>query len=822
MSTTTRTPRVAIIGAGIVGCSLADELVLRGWSDVAVIEQGPLFAAGGSTSHAPGIIFQTNASKTMTEFAGYTIEKAASLTLDGRWCLNQVGSLELALTPERLAEIHRRRDFAQSWGLAGRVVDPEETSRLWPLVDRDAILGAYHVPTDGLTDAVRISEAQARRAIEGGARFLGGHTVTGIRTDDGRVRAVLTDQGEIEADIVVCAAGIWGPRIGAMVGMTVALQPLAHQLTWTTVLPEVVALGIPPEREAIHPNIRVQDRDLYFREYPDHLAVGGYGHVPMPIDAADLLHPRDAPVMPSVLEFTPDTFAETWSWATELVPALRRPGARIDHGINGIFSFTPDGFPLMGESADVKGFWLAEAVWVTHACGVGRAMAEWLVDGGSPTDLHECDVNRFEAHQLAPSYIRDRGVQNYIEVYDIIHPLEPMADPRPLRTSPFHEREQELGAYFLEGNGWERPHWYGVNEQLLGRYEIPRRNAWAERHWHPIAGAEALATRDTAGLYDMTSLKRLEVSGPGALAFLDGLTTNRLDRAVGTVVYSLMLDARGGIRSDLTIARLGADRFQIGANGNLDYDLLRRLAPQDGSVAVRDITAGTCCIGLWGPRARDILASLTDADVSNGAFGYFRARELWVGNVPVTALRLSYVGELGWELYTTADLGTKLWDTLWAAGQAHGLIAAGRSAFGSLRLEKGYRSWGQDMTTEHDPYEAGLGFAVRMDKGEFVGRAALEGRTVESAARRLVPLTIADHGAVVMGKEPVEVDGRPVGYVTSAGYGYSIDAPIAYAWLPSDAAQAGQPVTIRYFGEAVQATVATDPLFDPQMTRLRS
>ncbi len=814
-------PRVAIIGAGIVGCSLADELVLRGWNDVVVVEQGPLFATGGSTSHAPGIIFQTNASKTMTEFARYTIAKAGSLTLDGRWCLNQVGSLELALTPERLAEIHRRRDFAESWGLAGRVIDPDETAHLWPLVDRDAIVGAYHVPTDGLTDAVRISEAQARRAIEGGARFLGEHTVTGIRTDDGRVRAVVTDQGEIGADIVVCAAGIWGPRIGAMVGMTVALQPLAHQLTWTTVLPEVVALGIPPEREAIHPNIRVQDRDMYFREYPDHLAVGGYGHVPLPIDSADLLHPRDAPVMPSVLAFTPDTFGETWSWARELVPALRAPGARIDHGINGIFSFTTDGNPLMGESPDVDGFWLCEAVWVTHAPGVGKAMAEWLVDGGSPTDLHECDANRFETHQLAPSYIHDRGIRNYVEVYDIVHPLQPMEEPRPLRTSPFYEREQELGAYFLEGNGWERPHWYGVNEGLLGRYEIPRRNAWAERYWHPIAGAEALATRDAAGLYDMTSLKRLEITGPGALGFLDGLTTNRLDRAVGSVVYTLMLDGRGGIRSDLTIARLGADRFQIGANGNLDFDRLRRLAPDDGSVVVRDTTAGTCCIGLWGPRARDILASLTDTDVSDGAFRYFAARKLWVGNVPVTALRLSYVGELGWELYTTADMGTRLWDTLWSAGQEHGLIAAGRSAFGSLRLEKGYRSWGTDITTEHDPYEAGLGFAVRMDKGEFVGRTALEGKSEATAARRLVPLTITDRAAVVMGKEPVEVDGRPAGYVTSAGYGFSVDAPIAYAWLPADAARPGQPVAIRYFGEPVPATVATDPLFDPEMSRLR-
>jgi glycine cleavage system aminomethyltransferase T/glycine/D-amino acid oxidase-like deaminating enzyme len=819
-----RTPRVVIIGAGIVGCSLADELVLRGWSDVTVVDQGRLFKTGGSTSHAPGIIFQTNASKTMHEFAMYTIAKAASLELDGRWCLNPVGSLELALTDDRLLELHRRHGYAEAWGLEARVIDPDETVRLWPLVDRDAIKGAYHVPSDGLTDAVRVSEAQARRATEGGARFLAEHTVIGIRIVEDRVSAVVTDRGEIPADIVVCAAGIWGPLIGAMVGMTVPLQPLAHQLSWTTVLPELVAFDIPPDREAIHPNIRVQDRDMYLREYPDHLAVGGYGHVPLPLEAADILPPSQAPVMPSVLEFTPDTFAETWSWAEELVPILRTPEARIARGINGIFSFTPDGFPLMGESADVHGFWLAEAVWVTHALGVGNAMAEWIADGGSPTDLHECDVNRFEAYQLSPSFIHDRGIQNYVEVYDIVHPLQPMEEPRPLRTSPFYEREQELGAYFLEGAGWERPHWYGVNEALLRRYgdRIPARNAWAARYWHPIAGAEALATRDGVAMYDMSSLKRLEIEGPGAVRFLDGLTTNRVDRAIGSVVYSLLLDERGGIRSDLTIARLGSDRFQIGGNGQLDLDYLTRAMPGDGSVQVRDITSGTCVIGLWGPRARDVLADVTDADVSNESFGYFRGRELWIGNVPVTALRISYVGELGWELYTTADMGLKLWDTLWKAGQTHGLIAAGRSAFGSLRMEKGYRSWGTDMTTEHDPYEAGLGFAVRMDKGDFVGRNALAGRSEATSERRLVALVIDDQGAVVMGKEPVHVDGRPVGYVTSAAYGFSIGAPIAYAWLPADATRVGQPVTIRYFGEDVPASVSADPLFDPDMTRLRS
>lgn len=816
-------PRVVIIGAGIVGCSLADELVLRGWTNVTVVEQGRLFAAGGSTSHAPGLIFQTNSSKTMTEFARYTIEKAATLELDGAWGLNQVGSLELALTPERLAEINRRRDLAASWGVDGRIVDPDEAARLWPYVDRSAILGAYHVPTDGLTKPVRVSEAQARRAMEGGATVLGEHTVTGIRTDDGRVRAVITDRGEIPADIVVCAAGIWGPRVGAMVGMSVPLQPLGHQYAWTDVLPEVAAFGIALDREDRHPIVRAQDRDLYFREHIDRLGVGAYGHVPMPIDPADLCHPADPAVvaMPSVLEFTPDTFAESWAWAQAIVPALRGPGIGVERGINGIFSFTPDGMPLLGESPDVAGFWLAEAVWITHSAGVAKAMAEWLVDGGSPTDLHECDAARFEAHQVAPAFVRERGIQNFVEVYDILHPLQPMESPRPLRASPFYEREQALGAVFLEGSGWERPHWYAANEGLLERYDVPGRNAWAARYWDPIAGAEARATRDAAALYDMTSLKRLEVVGPGALAFLDSQTTNRLDRPVGTVVYTVMLDERGGIRSDLTIARLGPDRFQVGANGNLDLDHLRRAAPADGSVAIDDITAGTCCIGLWGPRVRDILAPLTDADISNETFGYFRARELVIGNVPVTALRLSYVGELGWELYASADLGRRLWDTLWDAGSAYGLIAAGRSAFGSLRLEKGYRSWGADMTTEHDPYEAGLGFAVRLDKGPFVGRDALQRKAATTPARRLVPLRIADREAVVMGKEPVLVDDAVVGYVTSAAYGFTVDAPIAYAWLPSEAAIPGREVAIRYFGEPVGATVATDPLFDPDMARLR-
>ena len=810
-------PKVVIIGAGIVGCALSDELTARGWTDVTVLEQGPLFATGGSTSHAPGLVFQTNGSKTMTEFARYTVEKYSALTLAGQWCFHQVGGLEVATSPERLAEIQRRHGWLSSWGVDSRLLTPEESAALHPLLDSERILGGFHIPSDGLAKALRASEAQARLATARGARFHAHHTVTGIETTGDRVSAVVTDQGTFPADIVVSCAGFWGPRIGRMVGQPVPLVPMAHQYARTTELP-LLAGRNDEHTEASLPILRNQDAGLYYRELVDRIGIGSYAHRPMPVSLDEVAHPSEAE-MPSSLAFTEADFEGAWADSLALLPSLA--DTKIEEGFNGIFSFTSDGMPLMGESSKVQGFWLAEAVWVTHSVGVAKAMAEWLVDGRPGTDVHECDVNRFEEVQLAPSYVMERSCQNFAEVYDILHPLQPAQRPRPLRTSPFHALQEALGAVFLEGGGWERPHWYEANAGLPEVAGVPGRNAWASRYWSPIAGAEALVTRERVALYDMTPLKRLEVTGPEALPFLQRLTTNQLDKPVGSVTYTLLLDAAGGVRSDLTIARLETERFQIGANGNLDLDWLRRRLPTDGSVQVRDITAGTCCLGVWGPRARDLVQPLTDTDFSHQGFGYFKAKQAYLGDVPVTAMRLSYVGELGWEIYTTADLGARLWDTLWEAGQELGIIAAGRSAFNSLRLEKGYRSWGHDMTTEHNPYEAGLGFAVRRSKGHFTGKAALEGIGDETVTRRLTPLVVQDERSVVMGHEPVYVDGRPVGYVTSAAYGYTIGAPIAYAWLPAEHATPGTPVEIEYFGAKVPAVTAAEPLFDPEMSRIR-
>ena len=804
-----------IVGAGIVGCSVADHLTRLGGHDVTVVDQGSLFATGGSTSHAPGLVFQTNPSQTMTRFAAYSVRRYGELRHGGQPCFRPVGSIEVARTPARWKDLHRKQGLATSWGVASRLLSPREVAELVPLLDPARIHGGFHVPSDGIAKAVWAAEAMAEQAIDRGARFVGDAPVTGIRVEGGRVRAVTTAQGDFEADVVVCCAGIWGPLIGRMAGVPVPLVPFQHQYVRTAPLPPLAG----ETEEVAHPILRDQDSAMYFRQHQDGYGVGSYQHAPLPVRPSDILAPGDAPVMPSLMAFTPSDFKQAWADAQELLPPLR--GAEIEESLNGMFSFTPDALPLIGESCEVRGFWTAEAVWITHAAGVGKAAAEWIAQGTPGVDLRECDLHRFEPWARSPAYLGRRAAQQYDEVYDVIHPLQPMEQPRPLRVSPFHRRQEELGAYFLESAGWERPHWFEANAPLVAGRTIPGREEWAARYWSPVVGAEHQATRERAAMYDMTSLKRLTVSGPGALGVLDRLTTGGLDRPPGYVTYTLMLDDRGGIRSDVTVARLGEDRFQVGCNGPRDLDWLLRNLPADGSAHVEDSTGGTCCIGLWGPLAREVVQACSDDDFSDQGFGFFRAREVDVGEVPVVALRLSYVGELGWELYAPADLGLRLWDLLWGAGRPHGVIAGGRGAFNGLRLEKGYRMWGTDMWSEHDPYEAGLGFAVRPGKrADFVGRAACERRRAAGPSRRLACLTV-DDGTVLLGKEPVWAGSRPVGFVTSAAYGYSVGASIAYAWLPAGLAGEGTAVEVEYFGARHAATVAPDPLFDPGMARMR-
>jgi glycine cleavage system aminomethyltransferase T/glycine/D-amino acid oxidase-like deaminating enzyme len=809
--------RIVVVGAGIVGCSVAHHLTRMGRREVVVVEQGPLGAAGGSTSHAPGLVFQTNASKTLTALAAYSIELYSQLRSHGEACYYPVGSVEVAATAERWEDLKRKLGWAASWGVQAELLPSDEVARRIPLVDRRVIQGGYFVPNDGIAKAVRACEAMRSKSEAAGATFRGDVEVTGLDVSDGRIRGVVTSQGTISASTVVWCAGIWGPRLEAMTDVSVPLSPMQHQFAWTSPLPELAGVT----DEVTHPILRHQDRSMYFRHQRDRYGVGSYQHRPMPVRADELLPHDQAPVMPSVMPFTEDDFKQPWADAQELIPPLR--DATIDDPINGVFSFTPDGFPLLGEAQGTRRLWLAEAVWITHAGGVGKVIADWICTGMPGLDLRECSLNRFEAHAHSPAYVTARASQSFREVYDIIHPLQPMDEPRPLRVSPFYARQQELEAVSLEAMGWERPQWFEANKPLLDRYHIPARAGWAARFWSPIVGAEHLATRAGVAMYDMTPLKRLEVAGPGALGLLQGVTTNELDKRVGSITYTLMLDERGGIKSDITVARLGENRFQVGCNGPLDVEWIDRHSNSDQSVYVRDITGATGCVGVWGPAARDLVQSLSSDDFSNEAFGYFQARSAYLEEIPVVAMRLSYVGELGWEIYCSAEHGLRLWDLLWDSGRDLGVVAAGRGAFEGLRLEKGYRAWGKDMTTEDNPYEAGLEFTVKLDKGPFIGRPALERLgPPQDAKRRLSCLTLDEPSAVVMGKEPVYAGGSPVGWVTSASYGHSVGRCIAYSYLPVEVAAPGTAVEVEYFGDRLAATVSTEPLWDPKMERMRA
>src|SRR6185503_17770464 len=482
-----------------------------------------------------------------------------------------------------------------------------------------------------------------------------------------------------------------------------------------------------------------------------------------------------------LMPFTPGDFDVAEAEAARLLPALKgrmRP-ADPERSINGMFSFTPDAGSIVGESAAVRGVWICEAVWVTHAGGFGKHVAEWIVEGEPSIDMAEADANRFYPFMTTPPYVLERGKQQYREVYDILHPRQQMARPRKLRLTPFFARHEELGAEFVTGAGWERPEWFETNAALVPA-DAPwvHRDGWAGMFWSPIEGAEHLATRSSAAVFDLTPFAKFDVEGPDALAYLERICANVIDRPVGSIVYTPMLTPAGGIRCDLTIARKGEELFRVvtgGGSGQHDLAWMRRQIGEDERVRITERTGSLFALGLWGPNAREILEGLTEADLGNGAFPYMTARYLDVGEVgPVWAQRISYAGELGWELYGQFAMGDRLWELVWDAGRDHGLIAAGLGAFDTLRLEKGYRLWGQDIHTEHDPFEAGLGFAVKMDKGAFQGREALAALLERGSPERLACVTLDDPTAVVLGKEPIRSDGRVVGYATSAGYGYSV------------------------------------------------
>ena len=796
-----------MIGGGVGGASILYWLTKLGWDDVLLVERADL--TSGSTFHSAGLVGQLRGSLSLTRMMMNSVDLYRTLAdevgLETGW--HEVGSLRLASSQERMEELARQAGWAKTFGLPLELISAEEAQRLFPPMSTDGVLGAAYLPTDGYIDPSQLTFALAEGARRGGAEIATHTRVTAIGVERGRVTGVETDKGSVEAEVVVNAGGMFAGEIGRLAGVNVPVIPMAHEYLITK--PTGVPLDVPTMRD---PSLLV-----YFRGESGGLVMGGYERHPAPWGLDGI--PPD--FNGQLLEEDWERFEELMTNAIVRVPEIEE--AEVVKLVNGPEAFTPDGEFILGES-DVRGFWVAAgfcAHGLAGAGGMGKLVAEWIVEGVPSLDVWEMDSRRFGAAYTSRSYTLARTVEVYSTYYDVKYPGHEREAGRPLRVSPAYERLQELGAAFGEKSGWERANWFEPNAAHGDESLRPR--GWAGRLWSPAIGAEHRACREAAALFDETSFAKLDVAGPGAAAFLESLCANRVARDVGAVTYTQMLNPRGGIECDFTVTRLAEERFRIvtgTAFGQHDSAWIRAHAPDDGSVLVEDVTSRFACLGLWGPAARELLQPLTDADLGNEAFPYMRARQLSIGSVPCLAVRVTYVGELGWELYCPTEFGRRLWDTLWEAGREHGLVAGGYKAIDSLRLEKGYRVWGADITPDETPYEAGLGFAVKLDKGDFVGREALAG--APEPERKLACLVLDEPRAVALGSEPVRMDGEILGRVTSGGYGYSVERSIAYAYVPADAAEPGRTVEVEIFGEWVSGVIAEEPLWDPAGERIRA
>jgi len=799
--------RAVVIGGGVGGASILYWLTKLGWSDVVLCERADL--TSGSTFHSAGLVGQLRSSLSLTRMMMRSVELyrtiGAEVGLETGW--REVGSLRLASSEERMQELRRQAGWAKTFGLPLELVSPEEAKRLFPPMSTEGVRGAAYLPSDGYIDPSQLTFALAEGARRGGAELYTNTRVTGIDVRDGRAHGVQTDKGPIEAGVIVNAGGMFAGEIGALAGVNVPIVPMAHEYLVTR--PNGVPLDVPTMRD---PSLLV-----YFRGESGGLVMGGYERHPAPWALDGIPPDFNGKLLPEDW----DRFEELLTNAIVRVPELE--SAEVVRLINGPEAFTPDAEFILGET-DVRGFWVAAgfcAHGLAGAGGMGQLMAEWIVEGQPSLDTWHMDSRRFGRQYGSRDYTLARTVEVYSTYYDVKYPGQERKAGRPLRVSPAYERLKELGASFGEKSGWERANWFEPNAERSDPALRPR--GWAGEIWSPAVGAEHRACRETAALFDESSFAKIEVFGPGAATFLERLCANVIAREVGAITYTQMLNARGGIECDFTVSRLADERFLIvtgTAFGRHDLAWIRSQLPDGASVVVDDVTSRLACFGLWGPAAREILQPLTTSDLSNEAFPYLRARELAVGPIPCLTLRVTYVGELGWELYCPTEHGLGLWDALWEAGREHGLVAGGYKAIDSLRLEKGYRVWGADISADDTPWEAGLGFAVKLDKGDFVGRDALA--AAREPKRRLACLVLDDPRSVALGSEPVFIDGRAAGRVTSGGYGYSVGQSIAYAYVPSESAEPGQAVEVEIFGERVNGQVAAEPLYDPKGGRIRA
>src|SRR3954462_15466255 len=824
--------RCVVIGGGIVGNSLGGWLIELGWTDLVQIDKGPFPNPGGSTGHASNFIFPVDHSKEMTQL---TLESMRQYKDAGVFI--ESGGIEVARTDERMEELRRRMASAKSWGVDdSSLVSPERIKELVPFIDESVIIGGFYAPSVGVVDSLRFGTLMRERAQELGALQVFPNTeVLGVDVEDRRVRRVRTDRGDVEAEAVVVACGVWSPRIARMARASIPLTPAVHQMIDVGPVPRFMDSKTSIE----FPIVRDMDTNMYERQDGQGLEVGSYAHRPILHEPDEIPSIEEASLTPTELPFTQEDFEVQLEHALELVPEiLGDESVGIKYAINGLLSLTPDGLPLLGETPEVKGLWAASAVWVKEGPGVGRAVAEWLVHGQPEIDLQSSDIARFYDEQKTPENIKGRAAEGFNKTYGIVHPGEQWESNRRVRMSPFYAQEQELGAVFYEAAAWERPHWYASNAGLVEEYGVqPREHEWDARWWSPIINGEHLAMRDRAAMFDLTAFSIFDVVGPGALDSVQQVAARQMNVPNGRVVYTPVLSPSGTFKSDLTIMKMDDDRFRVvtgGAHGMADKKWFADHLV--GDARIEDLTSTWTTLGIWGPRSRDILAAITGSDVSNEAFPFSTWQELDNGAI---ASRISYVGDLGWELYVPMENGLALWDAVWEAGQPHGVVPAGIGVYGTTgRLEKAYRAFGFELDADYTVVEADM--AWWKVKGEdFVGKQAHLRHREEEPIAKLCTLTIDDHTSAAgikrypLGREPiVETDGTPLvdshgrrSYVTSAGAGPSVGKHVLMAYLPPTHAEEGRKLAVQYMEELYPVTVdvvGSRAPFDPENARIRS
>lgn len=798
--------QVVIIGGGIIGCSIAYHLTELGWRDVILVEKGVL--TSGSTWHAAGLVGQLRSNRSVTRMLGHSVDLYKRLEEETGQATGwkESGCLRLACTEARMFELRRGVTTARSFGLDMYMISPKEAQDLFPIMDGSDVLGAAFMPSDGEADPSGLTQALAKGARSRGAEIHEETCVTGFEIVNNRVTAVETDKGRIACEVAVNAAGMWAAEIGRMAGVNVPLIPVQHQY----LVSEEIA-GMPADL----PTVRDPDNLLYYKKEGAGLVMGGYEPNPIPWSLGGI--PKE--FNQELLESDFDHFECISQAAVKRTPCLETTGVR--QLINGPEAFTPDGNCILGPAPERTNFFVAagfNAFGIASGGGAGRMVAEWIAEGEPSLNIWPLDIRRFGAHN-GPEYTCDRSLELYSKHYTIAWPFEEHDSARNIKRSPLYNHLKKAGAVFGSKFGWERPNWFapeGVEAKDELTFSIP--------NWFEPVGEEHRAAREAVVLIDQSSFSKFEVEGPGALQFLNRIAANTIDKPVGSVTYTQLCNERGGVESDLTIARVAHSLFFIvtgTAFGTRDFVWIRDHLPSDGSVVLRDITSSRGMINVCGPRARILLESVSDDDLTNASFPFGQCRNITIASFPILASRVTYIGELGYELYVPTENAAKVYELLWESGQDLGIANAGYRAIESLRLEKGYRYWSAEVTPEYTPYESGLGFCVDLTKGDFIGREALEKAKKSGPQRRMCCFTLdSDEPMLLGGGETILLDGEVIGVVTSGGYGYTVGKTIAYGFIANDHVKYTEGFGIEVYTEIHPATRRIGALYDPNRERI--